>query len=420
MELKQAVSAAAAVFTAAALSLCCAAEDSGFYTEKELALAVKAPYDTKYVNISWNTDETEEVGVPLSWNSTVLLPVGAKVNQLSAKDGSLTASVELSEKVSENCRGAVLGNTLFQPTRTGAALINAQTMTVVSQRSFGAPITSDAAIIDNLAYFSLGTEGDYTFRCVDLSNDLSTVWEYNSAYPISAPTLYEEYVVFTTGTKLVCCAAADGTAVENDLGISMTGTPFAGQYALFTSAEDGCVYKLRLNADGTVEEGTLTPCNLGGELSSPVQFDGKLYVSSTEGFFILDSLNMEVLNSYPEIAGGTAPLICYGNGTRIYTVAPLEDYWCLYSICDMEALEEPQVSKLAKLVNFEGGRIAVSQSGKMFFRDGVGRVYALEVVEYSVLMIVLKLVLLLALFVIFIFWLKTWAKKRNQNKPPQY
>lgn len=420
MRIKSIAAAAAALVMSAVTSLSAAADSSGFYTESELALAVKAPYDTKYTNVTWSTSEAETVGVPVAAGARVALPVGNKVNLLSEKDGSLSATIELSENASEQCRGAALGNTLIQPTRTGIAVINLQTDRLVQERSFDLPISSDAAMIDSRAYFAAGEEGDYTFFCVDLSNNLEPLWEYRSSEPISAPSIYGERVVFATGTRLVSADSESGQAVENDVGAVITGAPFAAQYAVYVSAEDGCVYKLRLNSDGTLEEDTLTPCKVGGALSSPLQWNGRVYVASSEGFFILDSLNMSVTRRYDEIKGGTAPIVCFGSGTRVYTVAPLEDYWCLYCIFDMDELDEPQISKLAKLQNFEGGRVAVSDSGTMYFRDGIGRLFALIITDYNIFMIVLKLVLLLALIVLVFIWLRQWAKQRNANRPPEY
>jgi outer membrane protein assembly factor BamB len=293
-------------------------------------------------------------------------------------------------------------------------------MQVVSSRSFDGAVCTDAAMIDNLAYFGISGESGYEFVCVDLSDELKTVWEYKSEDRISSAAVYGDYVVFGCGSKLVSCDYKSGAATETEIGAEISGAPFAGEYAIYLSGADGNVYKLRLNDDGTAEDGTLTPCEVGGTLSSPLAWNGRVYVSSSEGFYILDSLNMDIMQSYPEIKSGTDPIVCYGNGSRVYLVAQSTDYWCLYSIYDIDDLDEPDVSQLAKLENFEGGRIAVGSGGTMYFRDGVGRLYALAVAPYSILMIVIKLILLLALIVILFIWLRQWAKQRNAKKPPQY
>ncbi len=418
MKLKQFFAAAAALLIAITPTTAMA-ESSGFYSESELCRAVKAPSETKYVNVAWNTEQAENVGVPMSWNTTALLPIGSSLNAYSEKNGSPAGSAALFENAASDFRGAVLGNTIVQPTETGISVINAQTMQVTSEKSFGAPISSDVALIDDFAYFAVQGE-EYKFICANLANGLETVWEYSSDCALSAATDYKEYVVFAAGTKLVCCDAKTGEAVENELGFSVSGAPYAAEYAVYLSGEDGSVYKLRLNSDGTIEQDTLTPCAVGGALSSPLMWNGKVYVSSSEGFFILDSLTMEVLKSYPEMAGCTAPLVCYGNGTHVYITAPLEDYWCLYTIFDMEEFDEPQVSKLAKLVNFEGGKVAVASDGTMYFRDAVGRLYALQVAEYSLVLIIVKLVLLLGIIVLLFLLLRKWAKDRAAARPPQY
>lgn len=417
---KSIAAAFAAVITAAAAAVCGSAESTGFYTEKELALGINAPYDTKYVNILWNTAETETAGVPVSCGTALIRPAGNRVNKLSGETGELLGCAELDEKVSPSCRGAVSGNTLVQPTRSGIAVINVQTMQQVSSRSFDGTPSSDAAIIDSLAYIAVSGADGYTFYCVDLANGLETVWEYSSSEPLSAPSLSGDYVLFGAGRTLVSVHYKSGEYKESDIGAGICGAPFSGEYAVYLSAEDGNVYKLRLTDDGAVEPDTLTPCKAGGELSAPLAWNGRVYVCSSDGLVIMDSLNMEVTRTISEIKGGTAPLICYGNGPRVYTVAPLEDYWCLYSVLDADEAEAPAVSKLAKLENFEGGRIAAAQNGTLYFRDGIGRVYALAVAQYSILLIVVKLVLLAALFVLVFMLLRKWAKQRSAKRPPQF
>lgn len=414
------IKTAAALVVSALISLTAAAESSGFSCEKELALPARTPYDPKYVDVIWSDQGSSEAGVPLTWGGSVLLPAGNKIRLLSEKEGAELGTVELNEKVSKQYKGAVLGNTLLQPTETGLSAINLQTMEKVTQKSFGAQISSNAAIIDNLAYVAVSDENGYRFICCDLSNALDIVWEYNSAEAISSPSAYGEYVLFTSGTKLICCNYKTGEAIENELGAKAVGEPFSGQYAVYTAAEDGCVYKLRLNDDGSMEDGTLTPCEIGGTLKTPVQWDGKLYVSSTEGFFVLDSLNMEVTATLPEIAGGTAPLVCYGSGTRVYITAPLGDYWCLYSIHDDEEMDAPAVSKLAKLNNFQGGKTVAGENGTMYFCDAKGRLYAFGIVKYNWWLIAVKLLLLLGLFVLVILLLRQWVKNKNNSRPPQY
>lgn len=420
MKLKQIISAAAAIIASAAFSITALADSSGFRTEKELALAVKAPYDTKYTNVAWNTSEAESAGVPVASGTSVFLPVGAKVNKLSEDSGEVTASAELTEKVSEDCGGAVLGNTLLQPTRSGLCVINIQTMEIVSYRSFGGTICTDAAIIDNLAYVGVSFDDGCAFYCVDMSDELNTVWEYSCGSTPSSPAVYEDFVLFSAGSTLVSHHYKDDSFNEIDIGAEISGAPFAGEYAVYLSADDGCAYKLRLNSDGSMEEDTLTACEIGGELSSPMAWNGRLYVSSSEGFYILDSLNMDITRSYSDIGYGTEPIVCYGNGSRVYVVAPLESYWCLYSIYDIDDLDEPAVSQLAKLEDFSGGRISVASSGTMYFRDGIGRLYALKVAEYNLLLIIIKLVLLLVLIVLVFVWLRQWVKQRNAKRPPQY
>ncbi|MDE6030161.1 MAG: hypothetical protein K2G32_00880 [Oscillospiraceae bacterium] len=420
MILKNIIGTAAAAVTAAALSLSAfAADGSGFRTESELVTAAKTPYDGKYTNIAWNTEQSDSAGVPVPLSDSVIFPVGNKVLKLAENTGEELGCAELTEKVSQNCRGAAAGKGLLQPTRTGLAMIDTGSMTVECYRSLGGNIFTDAAVIGDLGYIGVEFDGSYSFICVDMSGELETVWEYSSESPVTSPALFGDYVVFGAESSLVTHHYSSDGYTEISVGTEICGSPFAGEYAVYFSGSDGKSYKLRLNDDGTLEENTLISCDIGGELSSPVAWNGKLYVASSEGFYIIDSLNMEVITSLSDIKSGTDPIICYGNGPRVYLLYPEGDMWNFCCILDAEDTQ-PEVTLPARLETFVGGRLAVSAGGTMYFRDGIGRLYAAQVAPFNLLLIIVKLVVLLALIVLIFLILRYWAKTRNANRPPRY
>ncbi len=419
MKLKKIIGTAAAVFSAAALSLSISAEivsSVGFRTESELVTAAKTPYDGKYTNIAWDTEESDSAGVPVTLTDSVIFPVGNKVLKLAENTGEELGSSELSEKVSTGCRGAVVGKCLLQPTRTGLAVINTESMSVECYRSFGGNIITDAAAIGNFGYVGVETDDSFSFICVNMEN-LETLWEYASDSPLTSPALFGDYVVFGAGSSLITHHYSGEGYTETPVGTEISGPPFAGEYAVYFSGSDGKSYKLRLNDDGTLEEDTLISCDIGGKLSSPVAWNGRLYVASSEGFYILDSLNMEIITSIPDIKSGTDPIICYGNGPRVYLLYPEGELWNFCCVLDSEELEAPEVTIPARLENFAGGRLTVSSNGTMYFRDGIGRLYAAQVAPYNILLVVVKLLMLLVLVVLVLLILRYWAKNRNANKP---
>lgn len=421
MKLKNFIGTAAAVLTAAALSLSISAEivsSTGFRTESELVTAAKTPYDGKYTNIAWNTEESDSAGVPVPLSDSVIFPVGNKVLKLAENTGEELGSAELSEKVSTDCRGAVVGNKLIQPTRTGLAVIDTGSMTVECYRSLGENIVTDLAVSGDLAFVGVSSGDGGSVICLDLSENLETLWEQHSSDGVpTAPALFGKNVLYGMGSFLFVYNYGENCFGDIPLPTEMSGSPFAGDYAVYFSGSDGKCYKLRLNADGTLEEDTLISCDIGGELSSPVAWNGRLYVASSEGFYILDSLNMEIITSLPDIKSGTDPIICYGNGPRVYLLYPEGELWNFCCVLDSEELGAPEVTIPARLENFTGGRLSVSAGGTMYFRDGIGRLYAAQVAPYNILLVVIKLLMLLVLIVLIFLILRYWAKNRNANKP---
>ncbi len=396
------------------------AESAGFAVESEIAISAKTPIAKDYVQILWSTPEAETAGVPISDGEFVLIPTLNKVNKLTEKEGKLVASAEFDEKVSENCRGTVVNGVLVQPTRTSVYAINVEDMSVIGSAKFG-EIVTDVAVIDGLAYFGAKTDGGYVFLCVNYADGFQTVWEYTSNVPPTFPALFGEYVLFGAGENLVAHDSDGEIFVENPVGAEITSV-FAGKYAVFMSGADGRLYKLRLTEEGNTEEETLTSYMLGGTLTAPAELNNRVYVGSTEGFFIVDGLNMELVKAFPDMKNASAPFIVYGNVQRAYTAAPHADKdgdrWYLYTVLDND--NEQTASELAKIIDYTDGRSDVSLSGIMFFRDTNGQVWAVAERENDLFTIILKIVIMIAIVVMLMLILRAWSKKRSENKPPQY
>lgn len=389
---------------------------AGFASENETVLAAQTPYDKNYVSIDWNTAEGETVGVPLTHGEFILLPTLNKVLKLSEKDGSITGSALLDDKVSENVRGVVMNDTLIQPARNSLYVIPLQDMTIRCSREFG-EIVTDVAADGDLIYF--GHKNGEKYRFCSVTQKLETVWTYDTESPVTSPARIGDKIVFGAGNKLV--VRVGDKFVENDVGAEITHI-FAGNYAVFMSCKNGELKKLRLDADGGIEEGSLMSCTLGGELTQPAGIENHIYVGSTEGFFVVDGLNMEIMKSFDELKNSSAPVITTGGGVRAYTAAPHSDpngdRWYLYSILDTD--EKITVSELAKIIDFTNGKTAVSQSGRMFFRDARGQVWVTSASRPNVIVNIIKIILILAIIVMILLIIRAWAKKRQEKRPPEY
>ena len=407
-----------AALTLVTTSLTAFADSAGFASESDTVVYAQTPYDKKYVRIDWNTSPGDTVGVPMPYGEFLLVPTRNKVNKLSEKDGSVTATAVLDEKVSENRKGAVVNGTLIQPTRTSLYAVDLEDMSVICSKTFG-EIVTDVAVSDDLVFFGYKDGDKYVSCCANVSNGLETVWEYWSDNAPTSPARIGDTVMFGEGDKLI--VSTDDGFAENPVGAEITHV-FAGKYSVFMCCSNGELRKLRLDENGMTEEDSLETCELGGELTAPAGIDNHIYVGSTEGFFVVDGLNMEVSERFDDLENACAPVVTVGSGVRAYTAAPHADQngdrWYLYSILDTD--ETQTASELAKIIDFTDGRISVSESGRMFFRDAKGQVWAISLVKPSVWAAVIRIVLLVAIFVMVLLILRTWAKKRQEKKPPEY
>lgn len=356
------------------------------------------------------------MGAPVAYGDSVLIPSGSEVLRYSEANGSKMTSLKLGSEVCAEYSGVISGTVLVQPLENGICTIDFTDGSITASREFG-PIGSDVAVIDDMAYFSAKSDSSETFYCVSLDSELSTLWTYTADEDITSPTVQGDSIIFGAGEKLVTCNYKDGTANEIPLGAEITSAPFASQYAIFVTTGDTSV-KLRLNDDGTMEEDSLITCKTGEGSSAPLAYNSKLYVTSSEGMHILDSINMEITHTIPDIKNGSDPFICRGNGTRVYTVSEYsEGGMALHSVYDEGEDNEPIDTILAVLQNYDGGKSAVSENGTLYFRDGTGRVYALTLVEYDIFQMVIKLVLLAALIVGVFIWIRMLAKRKDQSYP---
>lgn len=391
---------------------------AGFASESEAVHTAKTPYNKSCVKIDWHTAEGENVGVPLTYEENLLVPTLNKVNKLSEKDGKVIASAELDEKVSASCRGVIGDGLLIQPTRTEIYLINVEEMSVLRSKKFG-EIVTDVACADGLAYFGFKDGNVYKLCCADVSNELEAVWEYTSEKPVTSPAKIGGSVVFGAGEKLV--VRTENGFEENNAGAEIAHV-FAGKYAVFMCCSNGELRKLRLNDNGKAEEDSLGICELGGTLTAPVGIDNHIYVGSTEGFFVVDGLNMDVMKKYPDLKNASAPVITIGNGVRAYTAAPHADAdgsrWYLYSVLDTD--ETQTLSELAKIIDFTDGKAAVSDSGRMFFRDARGQVWSVSESKPSIILGIIKVILAFAILIMLILILRAWVKNRQAKKSPEF
>lgn len=395
------------------------AENAGFSGEKKYITPSAAAHSNKYTQIQWGGDvERENCGIPIAYGDKVLLPSGDSILAIKEATGETAETVALPGECSTEYSGALLGNTLLQPTLNGIAVINTLDLNVVSSRTFGGSVASDCAMIDDMGYLAVQMDDGYELMCIDLSgSELDTVWSFHVEEKPSALAVQGDYVIFAAGSSIYTHDYKTDSCSEIPVGKEIAGAPFASQYAIFFTTEDGNAGKLRLNSDGTLEEDTLTFCAIGAEPSSPVAWNGRLYISTADGFYILDNLNMEVSYIMTDIKSGCTPQVHYGSGPYIYTVGKYEDKWAIYSILDMDDSSEPSYSILARIEYFENGAFCASNNGSLYFRDDVGRLYSLTIVPENVWALIIRLVVLLALLVLVFVWIKKVAKRRENLRP---
>ena len=129
---------------------------------------------------------------------------------------------------------------------------------------------------------------------------------------------------------------------------------------------------------------------------------------------------MKVLKAFTELKNSSAPIVSYAAGQRVYTVARDDrlNRDVLYSILDTD--DGQTLFEIVKIIDYTGGKCAVSASGTMYFRTADGKLWAIAETKNNVFVMVIKVVLTIAIIVMFIFIILAWSKKRKANRPPEY
>ena len=105
-------------------------------------------------------------------------------------------------------------------------------MDVEAYRTLGGDIVTDAAVIGSLGYVGLDIGESRSFICVDMSNELKTIWEYSTENLLTSPALFGDYVVFGAGSNLVTHHYSGENYTEIPVETEIIGSPFAGEYAI--------------------------------------------------------------------------------------------------------------------------------------------------------------------------------------------
>ena len=72
------------------------------------------------------------------------------------------------------------------------------------------------------------------------------------------------------------------------------------------------------------------------------------------------------------------------------------------------------------MIDYTGGKCAVSASGVMYFRTADGKLWAIAESKNSVFIMILKAALTIAIIVMFIIIIVAWSRKRKAKRPPEY
>lgn len=347
----------------------------------------------------------------------MLLPTGKQILRLKEADGSTEAVIDLPLESSRSCSGTILGSILIQPVTSGVCAVDLSKNKVTISHEFGGTIDSDCAVIDGMAYFSVRNDNTETMYCTDIGNGFSVIWEYSSDADITSATVQGEYVIFGAGDTLVAHHYKEESFCEIPVGVDIIEAPFASQYAVFFSDSTGNVGKLRLNSDGTMEQDSLVRCEVGASPSTPLQFNNSLYVSSETGLHILDSINMEITHTFGTVRDGSTPFICRGNGERVYCVGKNEDRWEMHCTLNLGEDNAPTDQIIALMDDFTDGRSAVSKNGTLYFRDSMGRLFALTKVEYNIFMMIMKIIITFAFIAGIFIWIRILGKRRSASMP---
>lgn len=159
-----------------------------------------------------------------------------------------------------------------------------------------------------------------------LNADGTVAWIYETEDAANEPAVYESYVVFSAGEKLVCLRSTGELFWEAEVGEAWDTAPFVRAGNIYLGTGDGTLYSYRIYTGeerwglASGEQVTTTPIDYGAYIVFGTA-GGRLYATSEEEVAWLSELEGMVSSKMGKTTDGS-PILLVSTRKALYGISP--------------------------------------------------------------------------------------------------
>lgn len=375
--------------------------------------------DSKTPTTSLEVKEKWSVEVGEGWKFSDPIIVGdyiystdsSKIKKYDRETGKEVLSKTLIESISWSSRIAYGDGKIFVPSNNGRIqCVDADTLDMLwispviedtSLQGIGTVVYYDGYVYcgvssnsgDNGFYYALSVEDKNTKKSDEIKD---YAWKYEpkdgkKGYYLTGGAIVGNNIIFA-GEKgeIVAHSLKEDKVVDTiDIGDGVRSSIHYDKKSgrIYLSTKNGAIYSININEDGTFNKDSLISTNIGTDsVSSPVVYNGRVYVCSGKNFLVLDGDNLNIIYQIWGISSKSSPILTTAyankdnNNTVYLYVFNSSSPDSIYCIKDFEGNTKESYEKIISTSkpHSNNASAAIDEYGSIYFKNDSGYLFCFK------------------------------------------
>ena len=246
---------------------------------------------------------------------------------------------------------------------------------------------------DNGFYYALSVEDKNTKKSDEIKD---YAWKYEpkdgkKGYYLTGGAIVGNNIIFA-GEKgeIVAHSLKEDKVVDTiDIGDGVRSSIHYDKKSgrIYLSTKNGAIYSININEDGTFNKDSLISTNIGTDsVSSPVVYNGRVYVCSGKNFLVLDGDNLNIIYQIWGISSKSSPILTTAyankdnNNTVYLYVFNSSSPDSIYCIKDFEGNTKESYEKIISTSkpHSNNASAAIDEYGSIYFKNDSGYLFCFK------------------------------------------
>ena len=373
----------------------------------------KTPTTSLEVKEKWSVEVGEgwKFSDPIIVGDYIYATDSSYIKKYNRETGKELLSKALTETISWSSRIAYGDGKIFIPTNNGRIqCVDAETLEPLwispvvedtSLQGIGTVVYYDGYVYcgissnsgDNGFYYALSVEDKNTKKGDEIKD---YAWKYEpkdgkKGYYLTGGAIVGNNIIFA-GEKgeVVSHNLKENKVVDTiDIGDGVRSSIHYDKTSekIYLSTKSGNICSIKVNADGTFDKNSLISINIGTDsVSSPVVYNGRVYVCSGKNFVVLDGTTLNTIYQIWGISSKSSPILTTAydnkdnNNTVYLYVFNSSSPDSVFCIKDFEENNKERYEKIISTSNphSNNASAAVDEYGSIYFKNDSGYLFCFE------------------------------------------